>query len=127
MNDVATPAFGLMGFLAGTLLWTQLTRWVLLLYTVGSKHGGDYLGPPKRRLIWAAPIVGLIHPAPWLICVTVFLGVHAYRVQAGARWAWFYGGLSLAILLMIFSTAMALTRGAKLNRKAAEAGNTSCQ
>ena len=52
----------------------QLSRWALLLSTTVSTHGGDFLGTPKRRLIWALPFVALLHPAFWLLCVVLLGG-----------------------------------------------------
>jgi hypothetical protein len=110
MSEVAIPALSVLGFFVGMLLWTQLTRWVGLLYVSCSKLGGDFLGPPKRRLLWAVPIVGLLHPAPWLFFAAVFFGIRAYRSHAAEGWAWLFGGLALAILFMILSTVVTLTR-----------------
>jgi hypothetical protein len=53
VSDVIAPIFGFAGLFAGMLLWVQFMRWLMLLYVSGSKHGGDFLGPPKRRLLWA--------------------------------------------------------------------------
>jgi len=116
MSQVATPALSVFGFFIGMSLWTQLTRWVALLYVSGSNQGGDFLGPPKRRLLWAFPIVGLFHPAPWLLCAAVFFGIRAYRSHAAEGWAWFFGGLSFAVLYMILSTVVALIRWRRLRR-----------
>lgn len=110
MIEAVAPAFSLPGFFAGTLLWAQLTRWAVLLYVSASKDGGDFLGPPKRRLLWAAPVVALLHPAPWMAGMAVFLAIGAFRAQAASGWAWFFGGLTLAILLMMFVTVAMLVR-----------------
>src|SRR4051812_48114071 len=114
MSDVATLVLGVLGFVAGTLLWTQFTRWVGLLYVSGSKHGGDFLGEPKRRLLWAIPVVALLHPAPWLVCAAAIAGVRTLRASAGRGWGWFFGGLSVALLFMIFSTVTVLLRRRQL-------------
>jgi hypothetical protein len=113
----------MLGFVAGMLLWTQLTRWVGLLYVSGSKEGGDFLGPPKRRLAWAIPMIGLLHPAPWLICLAIFFAIRAYQSHAGEGWAWFFGGLLLAILFMILGTVVALARWRRLQQSEANAPN----
>jgi len=102
MNALMTPVLGIAGFFAGMLLWTQFTRWVALLYVSGSKEGGDFLGPPKRRLLWAVPFLAVLHPAPWLIGLTV---IFAWRGGIG-----FLAGLCLALLSMIFTTVTALVR-----------------
>jgi hypothetical protein len=61
-------------------------------------------------LIWATPFLAILHPAPWLIVAAVFAGRHKLRADSGTGWEWFYGGLVLALLLMIISTAIALLR-----------------
>lgn len=80
----------------------------------GSKHGGDFLGPPKRRLLWATPALALLHPAPWLIGVAAVLGFRTFRADSTEGWGWFFGGLSLAFLLMILSTMAVLVRWRRL-------------
>ena len=56
------------------LLTTQLSRWALLLWTTLSTHGGDFLGTPKRRLIWAFPFVAFLHPAFLLLSAALVGG-----------------------------------------------------
>jgi hypothetical protein len=41
--------------------------------TTLAKHGGDFLGEPKRRLLWACPFVSLIHPGFWLASLVFIL------------------------------------------------------
>ena len=110
MSDVITPLCGLVGFFAGMSLSMQVTRWVALLYVSGAKEGGDFLGPPKRRLVWAIPFVGLLHPAPWMVGVLGFLAFRAFRSNGPAGWKWFFGGLLVAWLFMAISFAFALAR-----------------
>lgn len=100
MAAVLSPGLALVGFLAGLLLWAQLTRWVGLLYVSGSREGGDFLGPPKRRLIWAIPLLTLLHPTPWIIGAAILFAFRAFTGSLGPGWAWFFGGLSIAILFM---------------------------
>ena len=110
MRDAFTPFFGVAGFIAGLLLSTQLTRWAVLLYESGSKQGGDFLGPPRRRLLWAMPFVALLHPAPWLTGVAGVFTFRAIRADAWGGGTWFFGGLSAALLFMAFTAVTLLTR-----------------
>ena len=116
MIDIVTPIFGFAGFLAGMILWVQFTRWVGLLYVSGSREGGDFLGPPKRRLLWAIPFLALLHPAPWLIGMAGIFAFRAFRADADGSGAWFFGGLSLALLFMTLTTVSVLARWRHLRR-----------
>jgi hypothetical protein len=109
MSDL-TPFLGFAGFFAGMMLWAQFTRWVGLLLVSGSKDGGDFLGPPKRRLIWVIPFLALVHPAPWLLGAAIFFAFRSIRGATGAGWIWFFGGVVLALLYMLFSTLTLLVR-----------------
>jgi hypothetical protein len=100
MAGVLSLGLALLGIVAGMFLWAQMTRWVVLLYVSGSREGGDFLGPPKRRLIWAIPFLTLLHPTPWIIGAAIFFAIRAFRGSIGPGWAWFFGGVSIAILLM---------------------------
>ena len=108
--------FGLAGFIAGVILWVQFTRWIGLLYVSVSKQGGDFLGPPKRRLLWAIPFVALLHPAPWLVAAAALFAVRALRSEAEGSGVWFFCGLSIALLLMGLTTALTLARWYASNR-----------
>jgi hypothetical protein len=59
---MASPFAFALGFFAATLLVSVISHWAALLVTVLGKHGGDFLGPPKRRLLWAAPLVQVQGP-----------------------------------------------------------------
>ena len=127
MSDVTTPIFGVAGVLAGTFLWLQFIRWMGLLYVAGSKEGGDFLGPPKRRLLWAIPFIALLHPAPWLICIAGICAFRAIRADAGGIGTWFFGGLIIAQLQMIHTTAITLTRWRRLRHSQASGPNKSLE
>jgi hypothetical protein len=101
---------GFAGLIAGMLLWVHVMRWVGLLYVSQAKDGGDFLGPPKRRLLWALPVFALLHPAPWLVGATAFVAFRAFRAGAASGWRWFFGGLILALLYMILMTLTAFAR-----------------
>jgi hypothetical protein len=127
MSDVLTPFLGFAGLLAGMLLWAQFTRWVGLLYVSGSKEGGDFLGPPKRRLLWAIPFLALLHPAPWLLGAAVFFAFRATRGDMGAGGSWFFGGLALALLFMILITLAVLARWRRVRQSQVGGPNNSLE
>src|SRR4051794_36051313 len=104
MSDIALPAFGFLGFFAGLLFVAQFTRWGVLVHVTCSMHGGDFLGAPRRRLIWATPFVALLHPVPWLMFAAAVLGYRTLAANTASGWSWFFGGLSLAILFLLFTT-----------------------
>jgi hypothetical protein len=62
-------SFGLTatGFIPGMFVVPFLLRWAALLHITIGLHGGDFLGPPRRRLPWATPLIVLVHPAPYLL------------------------------------------------------------
>jgi hypothetical protein len=124
VRDVFTPLVGIAGFVAGLLLWTQLTRWAVLLHASVVKQGGDFLGPPKRRLLWVIPFVALLHPAPWLIGVAGIFAFRAFRSDAGGGGTWFFGGLSAALLFMAVTTVTLLARWRRFQRSRAGGPNT---
>ena len=110
MADLISPGLALTGFLSGMFLWVQITRWVGLLYVAASKEGGDFLGPPKRRLLWAAPFISLLHPTPWLIGAIAFFAYHAFRGAIDPGWTWFFGGVTVAVMFMATTTVAMIAR-----------------
>jgi hypothetical protein len=91
------PAFGFLGFFAGTLFGTQMIRWGALLWVTTTAHGGDFLGPPKRRLLWAFPFVLLLHPGPYLIVLAVVVTAWVLQGRVGSPWLSFLGGFYVYI------------------------------
>ena len=71
MKELLIPIYLSVGFMGGTILLMQLIRWGLLVWVSTTRHGGDFLGQPKRRLIWSVPLVAL-HPAPYLFVGACF-------------------------------------------------------
>jgi hypothetical protein len=117
--DVAlAPAFALIGFFAGSLFSSQLTRWGALLWVSTTKHGGDFLGPPKRRLLWALPFVALLHSAPYLIALIIVLTVYALQGKVGSPWLWFLGGF-YAYLVLVSLTLLKAYRKHRMGKASA--------
>jgi hypothetical protein len=117
---VAPVALTAVGFLAGLVLVPHLLRWLLLARTIFGLHGGDFLGPPRRRLLWTAPIVLLLHPLPYLVvAVFVVIGLAA-RGRLPVAWLWLVLGLGLYALLL---GAIILSRLVGRKRNARGAGH----
>jgi len=87
-------SFGLvaLGFGLGMVVAPLLLRWAALLHTTLGLHGGDFLGPPKRRLLWAAPLVLLVHPAPYFLVGTVVIAILTVRGRISGGWLWLLVG-----------------------------------
>src|SRR5215472_2565269 len=91
-----------------------LLRWAALLHTTLGLHGGDFLGPPKRRLLWATPLVLLVHPAPYFLVGAVIIVVLAVRGRISGGWVWLLVGFCAYALFMGIMIAM---RARLLRRK----------
>ena len=106
----------LPGLFLGMAITPIALRWALLVHTSLTKQGGDFLGAPRRRLLWATPLVVLLHPAPYLLIgllVTSFLAVTG-RLSTG--WLWLLGGLFT--YLVLFFGLVVVPRLLALRRKA---------
>ncbi len=100
MDARVAPILLLMGFFAGTIFGTQVMRWGLLVHVTTTTHGGDFLGAPKRRLLWAFPFIVLLHPAPYLVVALVFFTVEALRGKVASIWMWPLAGFYAYILIL---------------------------
>jgi hypothetical protein len=120
-HDVLPIVLIAAGFFFGMIFVPQLLRWALLIQTSFGLHGGDFLGAPKRRLLWAAPFILLLHPLPYLIVGTVvFTGLAALgRVSVG--WLWFLDGFYTYALLMGVLLVTTLLRARRRTRGAGNA------
>jgi hypothetical protein len=127
MSTLLPHVFGIAGFFSGLLLWVQFTRWLGLIAVSGSKLGGDFLGEPKRRLLWAAPFVALLHPAPWFMCAAGILGYRAFRYGGWGASDWFFVGSCLAVRFMLVMTFAFLTRWRRLSSSVVSGPNASIE
>ena len=99
--------FAALGFILGMVVVPLLLRWAALLHTTLGLHGGDFLGPPKRRLLWATPLVLLVHPAPYFLVGTIVIAVLAARGRISGGWMWLligfcaYGAFMVVMLLKV--------------------------
>src|SRR5688572_17280531 len=103
-------ACALAGLFAGVLLWVQVLRWLALVYTALRQHGGDFLGTPKRRLIWVTPFVALLHPAPWMLVALAYLLYRALATPLSGGWRWFLVGSATGVCLQGATTLLAMLR-----------------
>jgi hypothetical protein len=116
------PSIGLIaaGFLTGMFLLSSVVRWAALVYTVFGLHGGDFLGTPKRRLLWAVPLVILFHPVPYFVIGSFVTIAFVALGRASAGWLGFLAGLYSYGLIAGF---MVVTRIRRIRRKTQAARN----
>jgi hypothetical protein len=100
VNALLGPVLLLLGFFAGSLVGTQVIRWGLLLWVSTTTHGGDFLGPPKRRLLWVFPFALLLHPTPYLVVFLLVFTVWTLQGKVGSIAPWLLGGFYLYIALV---------------------------
>ena len=110
MAVVVLLACALAGLFAGLLLWAQVLRWFALVYIALQQHGGDFLGTPKRRLIWVTPFVALLHPAPWMLAALAYLLHRALATPLSGGWRWFLVGSAAGICLQVVAVLPVMLR-----------------
>lgn len=108
----------LFGFLIGSSLLIQILRWGTLLWVTTTTHGGDFLGPPRRRLIWAFPFVLLLHPVPYFVTFLILFTTWALQGKLGSVWLWLLGGLYFYAAF----AGLTVYRGYRLRRRRVGAG-----
>jgi hypothetical protein len=92
-----------LGLLLGMALIPRALHWALLAHTTFAEHSGDFLGPPRRRLLWMGPLALLFHPVPYLLVGIVVASLLAALGRLEAGWLWFLGGFyAYAALLSTF-------------------------
>lgn len=99
------PAIAIAGFFSAALVVTQGLRCVALLGLAFSPHGGDFLGPPRRRLLWIAPFVVLFHPGAYLLSALVVLTFLYLQNRLASGWGWFFAGVCVYFVLVALSIA----------------------
>ena len=99
------PAMAIAGFFSAMFVVTQWLRYAALFLVAFNRHGGDFLGPPRRRLLWISPFVVLFHPGVYLlIALLVVTGLYLQnRVASG--WGWFLAGFYVYIVFLVLSLA----------------------
>ena len=115
---------GLLPFLGGLFLGMILVpaalRWGVLVHTSVTKQEGDFLGRPRRRLLWFTPFAFLLHPIPYVIAGLLAASLFALlgRLSTGALWilAGFY-------TYAVFIGVLVIPRTLALRRKRRDARN----
>src|SRR5258706_14580420 len=73
MAPPSGPMSGVMlGVLAGFTVSSITGHWLTLVMVSMAKHGGDFLGPPRRRVICLPPFATLLHPCAWLVGAALY-------------------------------------------------------
>ncbi|HJS88964.1 MAG TPA: hypothetical protein VJ738_03270 [Steroidobacteraceae bacterium] len=99
MSTSLYPLLFVVGFLAAAFTVSRILHWVSLTRVSIGKLGGDFLGAPKRRLIWATPFILLFHPGLYLLLGLLAIAVLAISGQLPAAWRWFVAGFCAYALL----------------------------
>jgi len=88
VDALLKPLLAFFGFVAGTQFTLQMFRWGTLLWVTTTTHAGDFLGAPRRRLLWFLPFVLLLHPAPYIAALVVLVTVWVLQGKLGSIWLW---------------------------------------
>jgi hypothetical protein len=99
VDALLAPILTFLGLFGGTVFGTQMLRWGTLLWVSTTTHGGDFLGPPKHRLLWVFTFVLLLHPAPYLLTCVVLLTVWALQSKVAPFWLWVLAGFYTYVVL----------------------------
>jgi hypothetical protein len=113
----AMPNLALVGVgsLAALVVVPQMLRWLTLIHAAVTPQEGDFLGPSKRRLLWAAPFLFLVHPTPYLIIGLTIVSALTLFGRMAAPWAWLLLGFYIyaAFLSLFIVVKMRRIRGQK--------------
>lgn len=107
-----------VGSLAAVILLPQLLRWLTLIYTAITPQGGDFLGPRKRRLLWALPLLFLVHPMPYLTIGLITVSALALLGRMPALWTWLLLGFYLYAVFLSLLIAAKIARQRRARSKA---------
>jgi uncharacterized membrane protein YeiH len=97
--ETALPLIAILGFFAGPFVAQQVLRWIALLSVVTAKQGGDFLGPSRRRLLWAVPFVVVLHPALYIISALLAITILGLLHRLSGEWSWFLVGLYIYVIV----------------------------
>lgn len=93
MSPSLHPLLFIAGFLTGAFTVSRVLQLVSLTRASVGKLGGDFLGAPKRRLIWATPFILLFNPGLYLALGLIAISVLAIAGQLPPGWRWFVAGV----------------------------------
>jgi hypothetical protein len=89
----------ILGFFTGSLVVQQILRWIALLLVATAKQGGDFLGPPRRRLLWVVPFVVFFHPGLFIISALIVSTGFCLLNRPGGELGWFLLGLYIYVIV----------------------------
>ena len=115
--EMALPIVAILGLFAGSIVLQQVLRWIALLWVTTAKQEGDFLGPPRRRLLWVAPFVVFLHPGPYIIGALVVITGFGLLNRLSAVWVWFLLGLYIYVIVSGLSIASRYYRIRRRSRK----------
>jgi hypothetical protein len=93
------PLITTLGFFTGGLVVQQTLRWIALLSVVTAKQGGDFLGPPRRRLLWVVPFVVFFHPGLFIMGGLIVSTSFCLLNRSGGELGWFLVGLYIYVIM----------------------------
>jgi hypothetical protein len=96
----------ILGVFAAMIFMSPFVHWLALVQTSLAKHGGVFLGPPKRRLLPTTPFVVFLHPVPYLTVALIVISALVVSGSFTRAWWWFLGGFYLYVVsvsLMVIS------------------------
>ncbi len=91
--EIALPIIAVCGFFTGGLLVQQVLRWIALLSVVIANQQGEFLGPPRRRLLWVVPFAFFLHPGLYSVGALMIITVLCLLNRLSGAWGWFLAGL----------------------------------
>src|SRR5258706_11635505 len=116
MAPPSGPMSGVMlGVLAGFTASSITGHWLTLVMVSMAKHGGDFLGPPRRRLIGLLPFATLLHPRAWLVGAALYFTGRILFRGLNPLWTWVAFGFYCA--LGFFGVAAPAGQARKNRRK----------
>jgi len=115
MNVILAIYAALLGVFAGFFFAGAIGRWAYAIWTtVRARHVGGS-EHKTRPLIWALPVVLLLHSSPWLL-VIAGLASYYFLSRPHPSWLhWFFGGVGVSL---VFMSASALRVWWRLHRSA---------
>jgi len=103
-----------VGFAISLVVSPLLMRWAVLMHTALSRHGGDFLGAPKRRLMWMAPLLFVLHPAPYLLIALILILTRVHSATLSTEWVWGILGFVAYLALVGTNIFVAVARRRRL-------------
>jgi uncharacterized membrane protein YhhN len=97
--ETALPIMAILDFFTGSLVIQQILRWITLLSVATAKQGDDFLGPPRRRLLWVVPFVVFFHPGLYMIGALIVSTGFCLLNRPGGESGWFLLGLCFNVIV----------------------------